>query len=134
MFDPWGTLRRLSHIHVAWVRMPDGQPGRTDGVRVVWLDSRLQQDERRCTITHELIHIEHGHAGCQAPRIEYQVRAETARRLITIDALCRHAAWAHSAHELAEELWVTPSVLTDRLNTLTHNETAQLALVEHQPR
>jgi IrrE N-terminal-like domain len=134
MFDPWGTLRRLSHIQVAWIRMPDGQPGRTDGVRVVWLDKRLQQVERRCTVTHELIHIERGHDGCQEPAIEYEVRAETARRLITIDDLCQSAAWAHGIHELAEELWVTLDVLKDRLNTLTHDETAQLALVEHQTR
>jgi len=133
MFDPWGTLRLLTHIHISFVRMPDGAPGRTDG-RVVWLDYRLQQDERRCTLTHELVHIEWGHSGCQRPRIEYKVRAETARRLILIDELCQHAAWARGHHELAEELWVTPDVLTDRLNTLTPDETAQLALVEHQTR
>jgi hypothetical protein len=134
MFDPWATLRRLSHIQIAWIRMPDDQPGRTDGVRVVWLDKRLQQVERRCTVTHELIHIERGHDGCQAPRIEYQVCVETARRLIPIDELCQHAAWARSIQELADELWVTPEVATDRLQSLTPKETAQLALVEHQTR
>lgn len=134
MFDPWGALRRLTHIHISFVRMPDGAPGRTDGLRVIWLDNRLQQDERRCTLMHELIHLERGHAGCQPPRIEYGVRAETARRLIAIEALCKHAAWASGIHELAEELWVTPEVATDRLQTLTPQETAQLALVEHQLR
>lgn len=134
MFDPWGALRALTHITISWVRMPDGQPGRTDGVRVVWLDNRLQQDERRCTITHELVHLELGHDGCQRPCVEYQVRAETARRLIPIEDLCRHAAWARSIHELAEELWVTPDVAQDRLDTLTPDEKAQLAVVEHQTR
>ncbi|NVM97794.1 ImmA/IrrE family metallo-endopeptidase [Arthrobacter sp. SDTb3-6] len=134
MFDPWGTLRALTHITISWVRMPDGQPGRTDGRGVIWLDKRLQQVERRCTITHEMIHVERGHDGCQRPRIEYQVRAETARRLITIDDLCRHGAWAHNLHELAEELWVTPDVAQDRLDTLTDDEKDHLAAVEHQPR
>jgi hypothetical protein len=113
--------------------MPDGAPGRTDG-RVLRVDHRLQQDECRCTLTHELVHLEWGHSGCKWPRIEYKVRAETARRLILIDELCQHAAWAWGHHELAEELWVTPDVLSDRLNTLTPDDTAQLALVEHQTR
>lgn len=134
MFDPWGALRRLKHIHISFVRMPDAAPGRTDGLRVIWLDSRLQQDERRCALTHELVHIEHGHDGCQCRRAENTVRIETARRLITIDDLCRHAAWARSSQELAEELWVTPDVLIDRLQSLTPDETGQLALVEHQSR
>lgn len=134
MFDPWGALRRLTHIHISFIRMPDGAPGRTDGLRVIWLDNRLHQDQRRCTLTHELVHIELGHAGCQPPRIEYEVRAETARRLIPIDALCKHAAWAANVHDLAEDLWVTPEVVTDRLQSLTPAETAQLSLVEHQTR
>lgn len=134
MFDPWGTLRRLTHIHVAFVRMPDGVPGRTDGLRVIWLDKSLQQVERRCALAHELVHIEFGHEGCQRPGIEHQVRVETARRLITIEDLCRHLAWARSSQELAEDLWVTTDVLTDRQQSLTPDEAAQLSLVEHQLR
>ena len=134
MFDPWGALRRLTHIHIAFIRMPDGVPGRTDGLRVIWLDSRLQQVERRCALTHELVHLERGHDGCQEPRIERQVCAETARRLIPVDDLCKHAAWTSNVNELADELWVTERVVTDRLQSLTPEESAQLALVEHQPR
>lgn len=114
--------------------MPDGVPGRTDGLRVIWLDTRLQQVERRCALTHELVHLERGHDGCQEPRIERQVCAETARRLIPVDDLCKHAAWTSNVHELADELWVTERVVTDRLQSLTPEESAQLALVEHQPR
>lgn len=134
MFDPWGALRRLKHIHISFVRMPDAAPGRTDGLRVIWLDKRLQQDERRCALTHELVHIEHGHDGCQRPGVEHQVRVESAQLLIPIEDLCRNAAWASSIQELAEDLWVTPDVLIDRLQSLTPDETAQLALVEHQTR
>lgn len=134
MFDPWGALRRLTHIHISFVRMPDGVPGRTDGLRVIWLDNRLQQVERRCALAHELVHVELGHNGCQRPCTEHKVRVLTAQRLIPIDALCQHSAWARSLHELAEDLWVTPDVLTDRLESLTTDEAAQLALVEHQTR
>lgn len=134
MFDPWGALRRLTHIHISFVPMPDGVPGRTDGLRVIWLDKNLQQVERRCALAHELVHIEFGHDGCQRPCIEHQVNVETARRLITIADLCRHLAWARSPQELAEDLWVTTEVLTDRLQSLTPDETVQLSLVEHQTR
>lgn len=134
MFDPWGALRRLTHIHISFVRMPDGVPGRTDGLRVIWLDKNLQQVERRCALAHELVHIEFGHDGCQQPSVERQVRTETARRLIPIGALCKHSAWAHGSQELAEDLWVTTDVLIDRLQSLTPAETAQMSLVEHQPR
>lgn len=134
MFDPWGALRRLTHIHISFVRMPDGVPGRTDGIRIIWLDKRLQQDERRCALVHELVHLERGHVGCQEPAVERQVRIETARRLIPIDDLCQHAAWANSIYELAQDLWVTPEVATDRLQSLTPTEMAQLSLVEHQTR
>lgn len=134
MFDPWGALRRLTHIHIEFVRMPDGVPGRTDGLRVIWLDNRLQQVERRCALAHELVHVELGHDGCQRPCIEHEVRVATARNLITIERLCQQAAWARSLQELADELWVTTDVLTDRLETLTPDETAQLSLVEHQSR
>jgi hypothetical protein len=114
--------------------MPDGVPGRTDGLRVIWIDKRLKQDERRCTLTHELIHIERGHDGCQRPCVEPHVRVETARRLITIDAPCRTSSWARSLQGPVEDLWVTTDVLADRLESLTPDETAQLSLVEHQTR
>lgn len=133
MFDPWGLLRSLVHVTISWGIMPDGSPGRTNGTDIIWLDRRLHQAERRCTVTHELIHIELGHDGCQQAAVEMKVRAETARRLIPIEALCKHLAWARSIQELAEELWVTPEVAQDRLRTLRPDEQNQLKGVEPQP-
>ena len=37
------------------------------GATVIWLDPRMTQAERRCALTHELVHLEHGHRGCQPP-------------------------------------------------------------------
>lgn len=132
MFDPWGTLRHLVHVRISWVRMPDDIPGRTNGVDTIWLDDRLQQVERRCALAHELVHLERRHRGCQHPSSERAVCIETARRLIPIEQLCHHAAWARSHSELAEELWVTKEVLTDRLASLTASEITALSAVEHQ--
>lgn len=84
--------------------MPDGVPGRTDGRCVIWLNKRLQQDERRCSLSHELVHIEFGPDGCQRPHIKHQVRDITVRRFFALADLCQHSALAQSLQELAEEL------------------------------
>ncbi len=132
MFHPWGILRQLAHISLHRVLMPDLVPGRTNGVDEIWMDKRLLQVERRCTLTHELIHIERAHTSHQPEKIERQVCAETARRLITLEDLCQQLAWARSGPELADELWVTPEVLMDRITSLNADELAQLAAVELQ--
>ena len=96
------------------------------------MDKRLDQVERRCTLTHELIHIERQHIGCQPEVIEERVRAEAARRLIPIDALAAALSWSTSPLEVAEELWVTPTVLEDRLASLSDSDAAILSAVEYQ--
>ncbi|VXB25968.1 conserved hypothetical protein [Arthrobacter sp. 9V] len=112
--------------------MPDGAPGRTNGRDMIWLDRALNQVERRCTLTHELVHIERGHTSCQPTAVEKAVRVETARRLICLDDLAKQLAWSRSLTELAEELWVTEGVLLDRLTSLTSAEWATLKTVETQ--
>jgi hypothetical protein len=112
--------------------MPDGVPGRTNGRDIIWLDKRLSQVERRCALTHELIHIEDAHDGCQPPAIEAKVRAEAARRLVKLDHLAKAMQWSLSFDELADELWVTPEVLQDRIKHLTDAEWQILFCVELQ--
>lgn len=112
--------------------MPDPAPGRTNGVDIIWMDKRLDQVERRCTLTHELIHIEREHTGCQPASVELEVRMETARRLIPIEDLASALRWSNRAYELADELWVTPSVLADRLRAVTPEEKQLLLATEAQ--
>lgn len=132
MFHPWGILRALAHIRLSWVVMPDGAPGRTNGIDTIWLNKSLDQVERRCALTHELVHIENRHTGCQPPAIEANVCAETARRLIALERLVSGLRWARSFNELADELWVTPDVLRDRFDHLTKSEWHVLLDVELQ--
>lgn len=122
LWHPWRALRRLENIVVDWARPHPALPAATDGVAVIWMDPRLTQVERRCVLTHELVHIEQGHRGCQPRAIERAVRAEAARRLITLEQLQHAMPWALSVGELADELWVTEMVLLDRLEGLTHAE------------
>jgi hypothetical protein len=86
------------------------------------MDRDLIQVERRCTLTHELIHIEQGHTRCQDAVVEWKVRKETARRLISMEGVRRHLPWALSFGELADDLWVTPLVLSDRFRSFTDKE------------
>ncbi|OIH85886.1 hypothetical protein BLJ79_03525 [Arthrobacter sp. UCD-GKA] len=126
MFQPWGKLRQLAHIEIIWTRPHSHAPPATDGTSRIWLDPNLNQTEHRCALTHELIHIQHGHCGCQTPAIERLVRWESARLLINFEHLAHHARWAHSLPELAEELMVTEDVLIDRLQTLDGDQLQRL--------
>lgn len=50
--------------------------------RLVWLHRHLGPMEERCTLTHELVHIEAGHAGRQTPDTEALVDEVVVRWLI----------------------------------------------------
>ena len=127
MFHPWRSLRTLTHVVVVWARPHPAAPAATDGATVIWLDPRMTQAERRCALTHELVHLEHGHHGCQPPAVEHAVRAAAARHLITLEQLADALPWSMSLDELADELWVTELVLLDRLAGLTRAEREHLA-------
>lgn len=117
MFDPWSIVGANSWIEIHHVLMPEGKPGATDGKKIIWLDQRLTARERRCVLTHELIHLQYEHGECQAPKVERRVRTETAHLLIPWPELVKvHVADLSS---LAEELNVTVQVLEDRLFALS---------------
>jgi len=127
MYHPWDELRKLAHITLFWANLPDTRPAETDGTHRIWMSRILDQFERRCVLTHELVHIEWGHTGRVSPAMEAKVCAEAARRLIPLQALIRVRFWARSHDEAAEDLWVTPQVLQDRLTNLTPAEQSAIA-------
>ena len=128
MHGAWGMLRDLApQMSLIFAMLPDGISGLTDGRSRIWLDARLDEVERRCALMHELLHVEHGHTGCQGPRAERRVRMEAARRLIAFERLLESYRWCHGPTELAEELSVTREVLADRLEGLTGRERRRLA-------
>ena len=115
----WGErLAEQMGVRIATHRLPGLLVAATDG-RTIYLDDRLTPRERRCAIYHELVHIELGHRTCQTPAVEKKVRAVAAARLVSWEAVWEHAPWAHSLDELAEDLMVTKSVLSDWIGTLT---------------
>lgn len=100
--------------------------------RRIWLNATLTQAERRCTLTHELVHRERGPvpAGAGAAAREERIVDEIAsRRLITIPSLIDGLRWTRHPRELAEHLWVDEPTLQTRMATLDPLEVSQL---EHE--
>ncbi|MDO5533199.1 MAG: ImmA/IrrE family metallo-endopeptidase [Propionibacteriaceae bacterium] len=99
----------------------------TDGARTIWLARGLSQRERRCTLAHELVHVDWGHTEGQPANVEAAVNAEAARRLLPdLGTIGRALAWARTLDEAALELWVTREILVARLDALDDSERAHL--------
>ncbi|MCK0174766.1 hypothetical protein [Mycolicibacterium sp. F2034L] len=129
-WHPW----RHAHEHYPHVTISTGHelPERIWGLQLgarIWLCKRLNQVRRRCTLTHELIHLERGPAPTDPvalAREERIVDELAARRLITLDALTDALCWTRDPAELADHLWVDQPTLQTRMATLDPLEVAQL--------
>jgi hypothetical protein len=125
-FHPWRTLRDRHEDVIVSCR--HGLPDRIMGLQVgsrIWLTRGLTQAERRCTLTHELVHRERGPVPTDpvgAAREERVVDEISSRRLIPLDALIDALRWTRQSHELAERLWVDEPTLHTRLDTLDDRE------------
>ncbi|WP_182349487.1 hypothetical protein [Tomitella gaofuii] len=128
----WHPWRHARHHHeripITVTHLPDGYDGAwtTQGI---FLSKHLGQAGRRCTLTHELVHVERGPAIHGIPAIEERIVDEiTARRLITLCALRDALRWCGGipGAECAEELWVDQATLDTRVATLTAAERAWL--------
>lgn len=128
-YHPWRELRSREHLELTWANLPPGVRGITDGTTAIWMEVDQLQVERRCTLAHELAHIDLGHTTKTTAAEEQAARRYAAQRLIAWDALVDVFKWAHNALEAADELWVTPEVLEDRLRFLHPNERGLLALI-----
>lgn len=127
---PWKALRELDTVAVSWRDdLPSPVHAVTNGRNIIWMAKNLLQVERRCAIQHEQAHIDLGHTNCDDPREEQAARRLTAQKLIAWDALVDVFKWAHTAFEAADELWVTPEVLEDRLRFLRPHEKGLLRLI-----
>lgn len=122
---PWRRLRRLTRVELLWRRTP-GRLGATNGVDLIVMNPDQLQVERRCTLAHELAHIELGHTGGCSSVGEAAARRLAARWLIRMDDLVDAYRWAEALEEVADCLWVDVDTLRARLDSLTPDETARL--------
>ncbi|MBM7795808.1 hypothetical protein JOD50_000760 [Pseudoglutamicibacter cumminsii] len=122
MWCPWSAANERGVIVIEDCTLPAGVKGMTDGRRIVYLSEALRTEiDRRCTLTHELIHIEQGHVGSQPAAIEHAVRRATALRLVPACLYREGIQWTPHLSELAEYWHVTPGVALDRI-TAAKNE------------
>lgn len=111
--------------------LPGNLWGLTDfRARTIWLCKRLRQVHRRCTLTHEIVHLERGPIPddpAAAAREERIVDEIAARRLITLPQLIDGLRWTRDdADDLADTLWVDRPTLKTRMDTLDPIEVAEL--------
>lgn len=130
-YDPYLSLRQRPDLTVVWgVEMPEC--GRWyDRLQTMLVRTGLSQAERRCTVTHELVHAERGDTSC-----DDSVHQEAARRLIPLEALAEAAVYHHEdLVALAEDLWVDLDTLRTRLDHLHPAERGylrqRLSMKEH---
>lgn len=142
-WHPWRELRRRTHIRCRSVDLPDECGGGLyvrRGERVlILLDEDLSQVERRCILTHELIHDERGtHCHAEQPgawdavvaREEIRVHDESVRRLVPARELRRYCQGisdflAVEPHEIADEFHVTLEYAERALFLLAAESTAE---------
>lgn len=125
---PWRRLRELAHVTLEW---HDGGPMglTTHSTATISLRRGLTWEERRCTVQHEIVHVERGPVprGLREKDEEY-VRRETALLMIPdIRPVGDAIAWALSEDEAAQELGVDVPVLRYRLRHMSPMERAWLA-------
>lgn len=122
-WHPWRRLRDLTHVGLAWQDVDD-EMGHVDWLPpCVTITVGMTQAERRCTLTHELVHLERGPCPPgDEEREEKIVEREAARLLIDIRKLGESLAWASCPEEAADELWVDVPTLRARLAGLHPSE------------
>ena len=130
MHHTWRELReRGDGVVLHFTRFTDGRIAATDGTSAIWLDEGLLQVERRCALAHEQAHMDLGHGPNPTDADEEAACRYTAQKMIDWDALVDVFRWAHNAFEAADELWVTPEVLEDRLRHLHPHERGLLKCI-----
>lgn len=111
--------------------LPGDMMAATNGVDIVWLDSRLLQREVRSSLAHELAHCDiiaetperFGGGGMyRCHSVENECDERAAVKLIDFDELIDAAKWAESIEDVADELVVTEKMVRARLRTLTKDE------------
>lgn len=87
------------------------------------------QAQRRCTLAHELAHVNLGPVPDDpvlAAREERRCDEDAARLLVDLPRLIRAAQWTEWPGEMAEECWVDLATLQVRLSHLSEDERAQI--------
>lgn len=122
-FHPWQVVREMGVRVLLSLGMPWESRGRSDpATMTIYLNRRrlTTQTERRCTLTHELVHLDRRDQGPQSDLVERKVRAEAAKLLIREPDLEDALRWSTDLYELSDHLWVTEDVMRDRIAVMKY--------------
>lgn len=119
----YDTMRRIvSRTPLSPYIFEEELPGDINGVydessRIVVIDPRLNERQKRCTLTHELFHWAHGDV-CDLTeydgKLESRTRKETASLLVDLsDYIRSESMYEGEVFSMAVDLNVTVSVLKD---------------------
>ncbi|MCD4532672.1 ImmA/IrrE family metallo-endopeptidase [Nocardioides sp. cx-169] len=127
-WHPWRAVARHSDVTVVYDDPGEGNVGLVDlRTRVITLCPSLLQDERRSTLTHELVHLERGTPCGPGDPEEREVERLAAVRIITLPDLVEALKWSDHLDEQAVELWVDEDTVRVRLRHLTEPERRELS-------
>lgn len=125
-YDPWADVREnWPQVRVVIEPMTGDLLGEVrEGGLLIALRAGTSSGQRRCTLTHELIHLERGILDCGPwlQREEVHVHTEVSRRLIplaTLAAAIRALGGADDPAALAQWLEVDSETLAMRLSGLS---------------
>ena len=125
-YDPWADVREnWPEVRVVIEPMTGDLLGEVrEGGLLIALRAGTSSAQRRCTLAHELVHLERGILDCGPwlQREEVQVHTEVSRRLIplaTLAAAIRALGGADDQAALAQWLEVDCETLAMRLSRLT---------------
>jgi hypothetical protein len=120
-------VARRPEVTVVFGDPGEGNVGVVDlRARVITLCPTLLQDERRSTLTHELVHLERGSPCGPGEWEEREVARLAAARIISLPDLVEAVKWSDHVDEQALELWVDEDTVRVRLRHLTDRERAEL--------
>jgi IrrE N-terminal-like domain len=128
IYDPWHALTDFERARVVFDDLPPRHRGRVNfGTQTITIERELDPTTQRCTLAHELVHLERGPVvvWC-APREERAVAAIAARRLVSLGALAEALRWTQDERLLAEELAVDVRTVRIRLHCLDDDERGYL--------
>lgn len=110
--------------------LPPGEVGRWEGGNVIILGTNLDSVGRRCTLAHELTHVERGLRGGDAMAVAYEeqiVESAAARWLLSPPDIVCGLLWSDDEDELAAFWRVDTALLRVRWATLWTMERAWIA-------
>jgi len=124
-YDPWRHLTEsFPYMQVETGKLRPGRMGEWTVDNRIVLSCLLYPDEARCTLAHELVHVERGPSPKDpelAAAEERIVDGVAARRLITLNEL-RAVMRMGKSYQMAAALHVDVTTLLTRMETLTELE------------